>query len=383
MSLDDECKTNSFVRKYDINDPLYEEVNDVKNSIKFVAVLSLILMLFLELQVLNILYTYVHKKHKKLKLLRYAKKIGNAKKLIQNKNQKGKEPKKDDKDYLYVAWATFYIALILLITILVRDIYSDLADCNSTTAHDYKELYVIVYVTWLFCLIGAFCFPKSSDFPVPILTALFDLLNKKETVLFKVLTFIIQSLMIWIVFCSVQLLTFHAIFILVSLLAKPVAVLVTLGYASSFIAMAISGTSVMLEVVSWERINPYRKRSANAEKFRFYNYLKDLPNLISSVILSAFILALMFVSYQFGEKLGSTLDFTGVPAAIAGTVNSIFIFIVSVALREKTFRDLFKERDYEEKQDIPRIHPLSCWPYNPLYSDKDEDDDEKDEEEED
>ena len=382
MSLDDECKTNSFVEKYNSHDPLYEEVNDVKNSIKFVGWLSLILMLFLEFQVLNTLYTFVHKRHKKLKAQNAKGPKKEKEKMIkenenkQNEVEKGEKPEKNEKDYFYVAWATFYIAFILLVAILVRDIHSDLADSNSTSAHDYKELFIGVYVSWLVCLIVAFCFPKNSDFPVPILTAAFDIINKKDTKLFRVLTFIIQSLMIWIVFCLVQLLTFHVIFILVALLAKPVAVLVTLAYAFSFIAMAISGTSVMLEVISWERINPYRKRSENAEKFRFYNYLKDLPNLISSVVLSAFILALMFVTYQFGEKLGSTLDFTGVPAAIAGTVNSIVIFIVSVALREKTFRDLFQEKDFEEKKNIPRL--LSFWPYNPLYSDKDDNDDDKD-----
>ena len=44
--------------------------------------------------------------------------------------------------------------------------------------------------------------------------------------------------------------TLHGIFFIVALLAKPVIVLVSLAYVFTFIALAISGTSVKFEVVS-------------------------------------------------------------------------------------------------------------------------------------
>ena len=56
--------------------------------------------------------------------------------------------------------------------------------------------------------------------------------------------------MIWILFCLIQLMILHGIFFIVALLAKPVIVLVSLAYVFTFIALAISGTSVMFEVVS-------------------------------------------------------------------------------------------------------------------------------------
>ena len=332
---DDECKINSFIRRYDPHDSLYEKVVDVMNTIKVVSWLSLVLMLFLQLELLNTLYTVILKNHKKYKIKR---------------SQEDKKSKNELTHYFPIVWATIYIASVLFVVILLRDTDSELADCNSVTKHDYKELYIGVYSTWLVGIVIAIYFPKCTSFPVPLVTGLFERLDMKESRLFHVLTFTIQSLAIWILFCLIQLLTLHFIFWLVALLAKPVGLLVTLGFLSTLIGSAIAGTSVVLEILSLERINPWRNSSENAIKFQLYNYLKDLPNFIGSALLSIFLLALMFLVYQFGDKLESTLDFSGAPAAIAGTIQSIFFFLVSVALRQKSFRDIFKKRDYEEKE---------------------------------
>ena len=243
-------------------------------------------MFFLQLQVLNALYTFVHENHKNF--------------LLQKKSfdslQTIRKDTSCETDYLPVAWATFYVAIVLLFVILKRDMDAGLVDCNTITDHDYKELYIGVYSTWLVGLLVAFYFLKHARFPVPVLIALFNvhqMKHLKHTRLFKLLTYIAQSKMIWILFSLIQLLTLHIIFLLVALLAKPVVtVLVTIAYVSTFIGLAISGTSVMLEVISLERINPWRDR-----RFYYFNYLKDLPSLIASMLLPTFILALMFVSY--------------------------------------------------------------------------------------
>ena len=293
-------------------------------------------MVFLQVGVLKTLYTFILKNRKKYKkylshknLLKEIKRSAKLSKsiivvkksketknltvyeLVQEDQEKPKviKLKKNQKDYLHMAWATVYIAIALLVIIIRRDIDSELADSDSTSAHDYKDLYIGVYSTWLVGLLIAIYFPKCASFPVPIITAAFDKLNMKKTKLFHALTFIVQSLMIWILFCLIQLLTLHGVFWLVALLAKPVGVLVTLAYMFALIALAISSTSIMLEALSLERINPYwRKYNKNSERFWLYNYLKDLPNLIAPVLLSIFILALLFLHYQFGDKLGSTLD---------------------------------------------------------------------------
>ena len=85
--------------------------------------------------------------------------------------------------------------------------------------------------------------------------------------------------------------TLHGVFFLVALLAKPLAVSVTLAYVSAFIALAISGTSIMLEVFSLERINPWRDRC-----FYYFNYVKDLPNFIVSMLLPIFMFCTSLVT---------------------------------------------------------------------------------------
>ena len=329
-------------------------------------------MFFIQLQVLNTLYTFVHENHKNYLLQK------NQKSDLLLDNQRDDSLQKEnlcENDYLPVAWATVYVAIVLLVVILKRDTDSGLVNCDTITDHDYKELYIGVYSTWLVGLLVAFYFPKHARFPVPILTGLFTIhkmKHQKHTRLFKLLTYIVQSLMIWILFCLIQLLTLHGIFLLVALLAKPVAVLVTLAFVSTFIGLAISGTSIMLEVFSLKRINPWRDR-------RFY-YLKDLPNFIASILLPVFILALMFVSYQFGDKFGSTLDFTGAPAAIVGTVHSIIFFVVSIALRVNKFRNLFKLKDTDYKAKTNASNSTAdvttnnnFWPHKFVYDDDNDD----------
>ena len=301
---DDDCKTNSFIRRYDSHDPLYKKVHDVIHTVKAVSWISLILMFYLQFKLLNTLYTVV----------------------LHNQ-----------KEYFSIVWAAFFIGIFLLIIILIRDTDSKLVNCNSTADTDYKELYVGVYLTWTVGLLAAFFFPKYVTFPIPVLTQLFHLLKMTDTKLFYVLTYIVQSLIIWILFCLIQLMTLHGVFFLVALLAKPVVVLVTLAYICTFIALAISGTSIMFEVISLERINPLRAKTA------FNSYRRDILNVHTSMLLPIFILALMFLSYEFADKLGSTLDFSGTPAAIVGIVHSIIFTVLSMALRQKKFRQIFDE----------------------------------------
>ena len=322
-------------------------------------------MPFLQLQLLNTLYTVVLMNHKKYIKRRRSEllvaKTSNFWSLMKQKQIKkaDKKSKKELTHYFPIAWATIYIVIVVFVLILIRDKNSELADCDSNNNHDYKELYIGVYSTWLIGIMVAIYFPKHIGFPVPVVTALFESCNMMQSRLFHVLTFTIQSLAIWILFCLIQLLTLHGIFLLVAFLAKPVAVLVTLSFVSTLIVFTISGTSVMLEVISLERINPWGSTSQRAAQFRLYNYLKDLPSLIGSALLAIFLLSLMFLGYQFGNKLGSTLNFSGVPAAIAGTVQSVFFFLVSVALRKKSFRDIFEKKDYEkeEEEDYKELKP--------------------------
>ena len=349
---DDDCKTNNFIKRYDPHDSLYEKVVDVMNTIKVVSWLTLILMLFLQLQLLNALYTVILENHKKcMKIKRLQSivvRISKVKDYLLKRKQNKKKHKKSKNElthYCPIAWATIYIASGLFVVILLRDIDSELADCYSITEHDYKELYIGVYSTWLVGIVVAIYFPKSTGFPVPVVTALFERPHIKNCGLFHVLTFTIQSLAICIWFCLIQLLTLHVIFWLVALLAKPVALLVTLGFLSTLIGFAIAGTSVMLEVLLLEWIDhePQRYNEENViKKFKYCDLLKYLANIIGSALLSIFILAWMFLVCQFWLKLGNTLDFSGEPAAIAGIMQSIFLFLVSVALRQKSFRDIFK-----------------------------------------
>ena len=158
----------------------------------------------------------------------------------------------NQKESFSITWAAIFIGIFLLVIILTRDVDSKLVDCDSNTDSDYKELYVGIYFTWSIGLLAAFYFPKHITFPVPILTQLFHLLKMTNTKLFYLLTYIVQSLMIWVSFCLIQLMTLHGVFFLLALLAKPVVVLVTLAYVFTFIALAISGTSIMFEVLSLE-----------------------------------------------------------------------------------------------------------------------------------
>ena len=243
---------------------------------------------------------------------------------------------RNQKDCFSIAWATFFVGVFLLVAILARDKNSELLDFDSIFDSAYKELYIGVYSTWVIGLLAALYFPKHIKFPIPILTELFHMLGMMDTKLFHVLTFIVQSLLIWVLICLIQLLTIHAIFFIVALLAKPVIVLVSLAYIFTFIALTISGTSVMFEVVSLERINPCRASTLNS-------YRRDLLNIHASMFLPIVLAGLMFLSYQFSDKLGSTLDLTGTPVVITAILHSIVFFVLSIALRQKKFRQIFKE----------------------------------------
>ena len=285
-----------FIERYNPNDPLYKKVDDVITSIKTVLWLSLILRFFLLFKLLVPIYATIYKYQKEA--------------------------------FSYV-WAVFFTGVVIFI-LLVEDIDSNLLNLDSSSSNDYKEVITDVYV---FGLLAAMWFPKHIRFPVPVLTELFDILNSG---MFAVLTFIIPTLCIWLM---IQLLTVHTMFFLVTVLAKPVVVMVSVAYMLTFVALTISGTSVMLEVISLWRISPRRVvLSRNS-------YKRDMFNFITSLLLPIFIVVVLLVTYEFSNKLGSTLDITGVPAAIVGIVQAVVLFVLSVTSgRKNSGRFLMKLR---------------------------------------
>ena len=307
---DDDCKTTSFIERYNPHDPLYKKVDDVITSIKTVLWLSLIFMFFLQFKLLVPIYTTIYKHQKEA--------------------------------FCYV-WAVFFTGVLIFVLVLAEDIDSNLLNLDSSSSNDYKEVITGVYVSWVFGLLAALWFPKHIRFPVPVLTELFDILQLINTGVFAVLTFIIQTLCIWLMFCLIQLLTVHVMFFLVAVLAKPVVVMVSAAYMLTFVALTISGTSVMLEVISLRRISPHRVvMSRNS-------YKRDMFNFITSLLLPIFIVAVLLVTYEFSDKLGSTFDITGVPAAIVGIVQAVVLFVLSVAIRKKKFRQIFDEVEDESR----------------------------------
>jgi len=307
---DDECKTTSFIERYNPHDPLYKKVDDVIVSIKVVIWLSLLLMFFLQFKLLVPIYAAIYE---------------------------------HQKNAFSYSWAVIYISVLIFALVLAEDIDSNLLNLDSSSSNDYKEVIVGVYISWVFGLLGALWFPKHIRFPVPVLTELFNILHLIKTRVFVVLTFITQSLCIWIIFCLIQLLTVHAVFFLVAILAKPVVVIVSLAYILMFVALAVSGTSVMLEVLSLRRISPHRVRISRN------SYKRDIFNFITSLLLPIFIIAVLIVTYEFADKLGSTLDITEVPATIAGVVSTAVLFVLSVAIRKKKFRQIFNEVEDESQ----------------------------------
>ncbi|XP_065884889.1 uncharacterized protein [Dysidea avara] len=240
---------------------------------------------------------------------------------------------KYQKEAFSYVWAVFFTGVVIFI-LLVEDIDSNLLNLDSSSSNDYKEVITDVYV---FGLLAAMWFPKHIRFPVPVLTELFDILNSG---MFAVLTFIIQTLCIWLM---IQLLTVPTMFFLVTVLAKPVVVMVSVAYMLTFVALTISGTSVMLEVISLWRLSPCRVvLSRNS-------YKRDMFNFITSLLLPIFIVVVLLVTYEFSDKLGSTLDITGVPAAIVGIVQAVVLFVLSVTIRKKKFRQIFDEVEDESR----------------------------------
>jgi len=305
---DDECKSHSFIERFNPHDPLYKKVDDVITYVKIVLWLSLLFMFFLQFKLLTPIYAAIY------------------------------DYQKDAYPY---AWAVFYVSVIIFALVLAEDLDTNLLNLDSSSTNDYKEVVAGVYLSWAFGLLGALWFPKHLKFPVPVLTALFDMLKLINTNVFGALTFIIQSFVIWIMFCLIQLLTLHAMFFLGAVLAKPVVVLVSVAYMVAFVGLAISGTSIMLEVISLRRISPRRVKVARN------SYKQDMFNFITSLLLPVFIVAVLIVSYEFTDKLGSTLDITGVPATIVGVVEAAVLLILSVAMRQKKFRQIFAEVEDE------------------------------------
>ena len=289
---------------------MYKKVDDVIVSIKVVIWLSLLLMFFLQFKLLVPIYAAIY------------------------------EHQKNTFSY---SWAVIYISVLIFALVLAEDIDSNLLNLDSSSSNDYKEVIVGVYISWMLGLLGAVWFPKHIKFPVPVLTELFDILHLIKTRVFVVLTFITQSLCIWIIFCLIQLLTVHVVFFLVAILAKPVVVIVSLAYILMFVALAVSGTSIMLEVLSLRRISPHRVWiSGNS-------YKRDIFNFITSLLLPILIIAVLIATYEFADKLGSTLDITDVPATIAGIVSTAVLFVLSVAIRKKKFRQIFNEVEDESR----------------------------------
>ena len=309
------------MKRYDSNDSLYEKVVDMMSLLKAVGWLSLIMMLFLQFAGLSKVY----------KLMKFLKDTF-------------------DEDYLTVFWGAFCVGIFLFVIILIRDIDSKLVDCNSTSDFDYKELYIGVYATWLIGFLGALLFSKDIEFPVPTFTRAFQMLGMTNTKLYHIIMFVFQSLMIWLIFCLMQLLTLHFIFFMVALPVKPLVVIVSLVCVLTFTALAISSTSIMMEVVSLDRINPFR------ENF-LLSYPKDLLYSFASLLLPAFILTMMFFAYQFGDKLGPTLNVTDTSMAIIGSAVSTAFLALSFFLRNTTLRELMipsknkKEKGMKEEGD--------------------------------
>ena len=303
------------MRRYDSNDSLYENVVDVMRLLKAVGWLGLILVLFLQ-------FTALNKVYKVMKLL------------------------KDnfDEDYITIFWGAFCVGIFLFILILIRDIDSSLVDCDSITDFDYKELYCGVYATWLIGLFGALFFSKDAKFPVPTFTRAFQMLGMTNTKLYYILIFIVQSLMIWLFFCLVQLLTLHFIFFMVALPVKPLVVIVSIVCAVTFTTLAISSASIMLEVVSLDRLNPFR------ENF-LMTYPRDLLYSFASMLLPVFIFTMMVFAFQFGDKLGSTLNVTQSSTAIIGSVVSTIFLALSFFIRNRTFRQVFKGSNNKNDQE--------------------------------
>jgi len=307
---DDKCKTTSFIERYNPNDPLYKKVDDIIVSIKVLIWLSLVFMFFLQFKLLTPIYAAIYE---------------------------------HQKDAFSYSWATIFSSMLMFALVLEEDLGSSLLNLDSSSSNDFKEVIVGVYISWMFGLLGSLWFPKHIKFPVPVLTEFFNILQLTNTRLFAVLTFIAQSLCIWIIFCLIQLLTVHAVFFLVAVLAKPVIVVVSLTYVFMFVALAISGTSIMLEVLSLRRISPHRVwESKNS-------YMRDIFNFITSLLLPIFIIAVLIVTYKFADKLGSTLDITDVPATIAGVVGAAVMFVLGVAIRKKKFRQIFNEVEDESE----------------------------------
>lgn len=303
------------MRRYDSNDSLYEKVVDVMRLLKAVGWLALILVLFLQ-------FTALKKVYKVMKLL------------------------KDtfNEDHIFIFWGAVCVGIFLLVLILIRDIDSSLVDCNSTSDFDYKELYFGVYATWLIGLLGAMFFSKDASFPVPTFTRAFQMLGMTNTKLYYILTFIVQSLMIWLFFCLVQLLTLHFIFFMVALPVKPLVVIVSIICAVTFISLAISSASIMFEVVSLDRLNPFRENV-------LMTYPRDLLYSFASMLLPIFIFTMMVFAFQFGNKLGSTLNVTESSTAIIGSAVSTIFLALSFFIRNKTFRQVFKGSNKNDQEE--------------------------------
>ena len=170
--------------------------------------------------------------------------------------------KEKDSNYIFVLWAIAVVGTIVVIMILTVDIYVLFVQKLSDGVPSVWQYYVamsFIILFFIFDFILALSVTKKSDFPLPdVLKPLFC-----QTTGCCNGTRVPQTLAIWFTIMAAQIITFHAAFIFLALIASPVQ---TISTNLLYIAALFCGVSlVTLFFASFQK-----KSVVSQNKFRYF-----------------------------------------------------------------------------------------------------------------
>ena len=130
--------------------------------------------------------------------------------------------KEKDSNYIFAVWAVAVVAAIVVIMIVTVDVTKLFIQRLSDGVPSVWQYYVgmtFLILFFIFDFILALSVTKKSDFPLP---DVLKVLCFQSHHCYKGRTVLPQTLAIWFTIMAAQILTFHAAFIFLALIASPV-----------------------------------------------------------------------------------------------------------------------------------------------------------------
>ena len=248
--------------------------------------------------------------------------------------------KEKDTNYIFVLWAIAVVGAVVVITLVAVDIsilfIQRLSDGVPSVWQYYVGLgFIILFLIFDFIL--ALSVTKTSDFPVPDVLRLLcfqthHCCNGK--------TILPQTLAIWFTIMAAQLITFHAAFIFLALIASPVQTISTnLLYIA---ALFCSVSFITLFFASF-------RRKTIKDRNKLYYYFRHILYFVLFFCMLAFIILFATCFLRVTIYVGDVAS-GGLPSLFASLAPSAFLGALGF-IAKRVLENYGTPKPDEESQD--------------------------------